>query len=149
MYWMRFLGAQARPNPKERLRRVASVAHDVLRNDFATVGDEPIARAVAAAAASPVAILPDRFLANVAAEAGVSGEDVVRRAADRDPAVVTDRYSISPVAARSARTTYDLGDEVRLTGPRRLLEQRARKRVVDGRTYMQILVTIEPRVRHS
>ena len=149
MYWMRFLGAQARPNPKERLRRVADVASEVLRKDFAHGDDEPIARALAAAAASPGAVRPDRFLETVAREAGVEPADVVRRAADRDPAVVTDRYEISPAAARQARTTYDLGDDVKLVGPRRLLEQRARKRVVDGRTYLQVLVTIEPRVRHS
>lgn len=148
-YWMRFLGAQARPNPKERLKRVAALASDVLRKDFQNADDEPIARAVAAAASSPTAVLPDRFLTTVAEHAGVSADDVLRRAGDRDPVVVTDRYAISPQAAREARTTYDLGDEVKLTGPRRLLEQRARKRVIDGRTYLQVLVTIEPRVRHS
>jgi hypothetical protein len=148
-YWMRFLGARANPGEKQRLQQVITATRRTLVELEVADPEPAIARAVALVREREEAVLPADFAQHAAQAAGVSAQTVIERTTSRDPVVMDRGFSVTPLAARQTRTTYDLGDGIKLTGPRGVIEDRVEHVPEDGRQYLKILITDGPHISHS
>jgi hypothetical protein len=149
-YWMRFLGARAQPGEKQRLRQVIEATRRTLVDDLQV--DDPeraIARAVALVRKRDEVVLPSDFVREAAKAANASAQAAVDRTAVRDPTVMDPQFSVTPLAARQTRTTYDLGGDVKVTGPRGIVEDRVTEVTENGRRYMKIVVDDGPHISYS
>lgn len=148
-YWMRFLGARAIPGEKQRLRQVIAAIEPTLKGMHVANPKPAIARAVAVARQRDEAMLPEDFAREAAEAADVSPEAVVDKTSDQSPQVMEPDFSVTPLAARQTRTTYDLGGGVKLTGGRGVVEERVEEVSENGERYLRVLITDGPHISYS
>jgi hypothetical protein len=150
-YWVTFLGASRYPGEHQRLRNVIETIGASLQSDFAVDPDHAVTQAIAATAGSSTAVLPRDFVRSAASAAGVKPSALVKRleATALGPVLDDVRYALTPQAARDAITTWDLGGDVRLVGPRSELEGRVQKVQEPGGTFLKVRITQGPTVTHA
>jgi hypothetical protein len=150
-YWLAFFEATRLPGENQRLRVVAQQTDRILRDDFSIPDAEAqVTHAIAVTAHSPSATLPIDFARSAAVAAGLDPDPVIARLKRSLPDELGDpRYTITPRAAGDARTTWDLGDGVKLTGPRAVLEGRVAVVEEDDGTYLKVRATRSPTPSHS
>jgi|GEM_PF-7051099 hypothetical protein len=149
-YWMRFLGARANPGEKRRLAEVIALTEHTLTKDFGIADPAPvIAQAVAMARERDQAVRPADFAREAAEAAGLASQMFIERASDREPATMDPQFSVTPLAARQTRTTYDLGGGVKLTGPRGVVEARVEVVPENGARYLKVRIADGPHISHS
>jgi hypothetical protein len=143
-YWLRFLGAAPRPAEVD-MTRMTAVAVEAALAEEPGIDPEQAARLVAKrlheVGEGAVLVAPRDFVNAVATDASVDRQALWSSALARDAWLEDPHFALTPVAARRLRSTFDLGDGVRLSGPTHVLEPRVRRsRDVSGGWVLSIAV---------
>lgn len=122
-YWLRFLGARARPRVPRMVQLVANALHDTLLLDFQRA--DALDLVVGELPAPDRELSPRELCDNVAGRARIESGPLWEAAAARVPKLETTPHLAVPGAQPAARrVTVDLQGGVRVSGPADQLDRR-------------------------